>query len=429
MLKPSRRIVTSRWGPLIFWSVGALFYIFQFLLRVSPGVMINELMRDFHATATQIGSFVGISTMAYALAQLPSGFLIDRLGPRPVILGAILLCIGGNCLIAGTDSYRLAQLGRVLIGLGSAPAFIAVGKIGSAWIAPQRRGLVFGLTSAGGTMGALVGSALLPRFVDHQGWRFTLYFVAALGVLILITAAKCLPKDHLRGLRKWSLSSYTSNLTESFRIVFLSSANWLAALSAVGGYLAVPIVADLWGSYYLSTVYALSRVEAARTTSIIYVGLFIGSLVLPSISDRSKGRAVLIRISLLVLAGLMGLLILAVDWPQAVLLFLFFLIGFFSAVGLLCYALATETSALTHTATVTGFINCLVMLGSAMVQRQSGILLDENWIGHVEADGTRRYLVESFSSPFKLTLGVILVSATFSFFLRDAVKTRNPLPV
>jgi sugar phosphate permease len=59
----------------LIWGCAALFYCYQFLLRVSPTVMTHELMADFHVDAYALGALTSFYYYAYAFLQLPVGTL------------------------------------------------------------------------------------------------------------------------------------------------------------------------------------------------------------------------------------------------------------------------------------------------------------------------------------------------------------------
>ena len=55
------------------WAVAASYYLAAFYLRSSPAVMTNELMRDFHISAGQLGTFSAVYFYAYIAMQIPTG--------------------------------------------------------------------------------------------------------------------------------------------------------------------------------------------------------------------------------------------------------------------------------------------------------------------------------------------------------------------
>ena len=75
-------ILSSSRRALTIWFCVALFYMYQFVLRVSPSVMMRELMTSFHVGAGEIGSLSAVAMYCYAFFQIPSGLLVDLFGVR-----------------------------------------------------------------------------------------------------------------------------------------------------------------------------------------------------------------------------------------------------------------------------------------------------------------------------------------------------------
>ena len=75
--------------PWTVWGLACIFYFYEFLLQVSPGVMASELMHDFAITSHTLGFLSGIYYYSYSPMQLPCGILMDRFGPHKILTIAI----------------------------------------------------------------------------------------------------------------------------------------------------------------------------------------------------------------------------------------------------------------------------------------------------------------------------------------------------
>ena len=97
--------------PWIVWFLGSLCFFFAFFQRVTPGVMVDELMRDFAVTAAVVGNLTAFYYYAYASLQIPIGVMVDRWGPRRMLTVAIALSAVGGLIFAATENLWLAYLG------------------------------------------------------------------------------------------------------------------------------------------------------------------------------------------------------------------------------------------------------------------------------------------------------------------------------
>jgi sugar phosphate permease len=80
---------------IVMWMVASLFYAYQYILRVMPSIMLDDIMFRFRIDSATVGQFSGIYYIGYSLFHLPSGVLLDRCGPKKVIPYCIVLSILG----------------------------------------------------------------------------------------------------------------------------------------------------------------------------------------------------------------------------------------------------------------------------------------------------------------------------------------------
>jgi len=99
----------------LIWGVAALFYCYQFMLRVSPGVMTEDLMLSFQVDACALGTLTGFYYYTYSAMQIPLGSLMDYFKPRRTLAFAAVLCSCGVLLFSSADSLLTAAFGRALI--------------------------------------------------------------------------------------------------------------------------------------------------------------------------------------------------------------------------------------------------------------------------------------------------------------------------
>ncbi|MDH3466371.1 MAG: MFS transporter, partial [Gammaproteobacteria bacterium] len=101
-------------------GLACLFFGYGFLLRVSPAVMVNELMREFAVGAALLGNLSAIYLYIYAAMQIPIGAMLDALGTRWLLAVACLTVAAGSYIFAGAETLGTAYIGRFLIGIGCA---------------------------------------------------------------------------------------------------------------------------------------------------------------------------------------------------------------------------------------------------------------------------------------------------------------------
>ena len=110
----------------IAWLLAAIYYFYQYIMRSSPSVMMNQLSETFGLSALGLASMVGLFYYGYSPFSLIAGAAMDRLGTRKVVpVGALTVGIGA--LLFSTGDQTLGSIGRFLQGAGG--VFALVGAV------------------------------------------------------------------------------------------------------------------------------------------------------------------------------------------------------------------------------------------------------------------------------------------------------------
>lgn len=171
---------------LTVWSAGILAYILAITGRTSLGVAGVEAMDHFGISASRLAVFSSVQVGVYALAQIPTGMLIDRLGPRRMlVVGAMMMGVG-QVLLGATGSYPVAILARVIIGSADATAFLSVMRILPAWIPMRRTPLFTQLTGSLGYIGQFISAVPFTALLHAHGWEVSFVSLGATSVLVAV---------------------------------------------------------------------------------------------------------------------------------------------------------------------------------------------------------------------------------------------------
>ncbi len=157
-------------------------------VRAAPGVLIKPLEGEFGWDRASISLAIAVSILAFGFGAPLSGGLIDRFGPRRVMLGGIVLIVIGLApLLALTDLWQLHLFWGLVTGLGTGAVTNVLGAtVALRWFRTHR-GLVLGAFAAASSAGQLIFIPTLQALVLADGWR------AAIGVLAVVLAALVLP--------------------------------------------------------------------------------------------------------------------------------------------------------------------------------------------------------------------------------------------
>src|SRR5437773_5682597 len=157
-------------------------------VRAAPSVISTSLESGFGWSRTAISLAISLSILTFGLGGPLGGTLIDRFGPRLVMLVGDLLIVGGLLgLLFVRDLWQLYLLWGIPIGLGTG----AVGGVLGAAVAHRwfrtHRGVIIGAFGAATSAGQLVFVPAMAQLTVTEGWRW------AIGIVLITCAAMLLP--------------------------------------------------------------------------------------------------------------------------------------------------------------------------------------------------------------------------------------------
>lgn len=401
--------------PWIVWGLAAGFFFIEYFARVGPGVMVDELMHDFNVLAFALGSLSAFFYYAYVGMQIPVGMLVDRFSPRWLLTSMTLLCALACVLFAMAHNVHIASLARLLMGFGSAFAFVTALKLASMWFPPHRFGLIAGLTQALGMLGAAVGQAPMAYSVSVIGWRATMWVIAVLFVLLAIAIVLLVrerPKtaySQTMGHHVTKLSS-TRDVLSGLGTVLRNPQTWWNGIFVGLLYAPTAAIAELWGVKFFRQTYELSNELAAVAVGLIFMGWTIGGPLVGWISDRIKRRKIILIISALASLIFISTALYVPNMPLVLLFSVLFLYGVANTGVATSYAVAAEINPRALAGTSMAFANMASVLVGAAFQPLIGWLLDRNWDGKL-VNGIPVYTAHDFRLAM-IALPICLIIAT-----------------
>lgn len=373
MLAPQKRALVIAW---VICAIGAVFYSYEYLLRIMPSVMEPALREHFSLSATGFGIFSASYYYAYVPMQLPVGVLMDRWGPRRLLTIACALSVLGIWMFAGTKIVSLAAAGRFLTGFGSAFAFVGVLKLATIWLPEDRLGMVAGLAAALGTVGAMLGDNLLGALVLQVGWQKAVNLTAlfGLGVIVLMWFGIHDKKKHPE--EDGGTASSFKDLLFDLKYILTNRQMWINGAYGCLIYLPTTVFAELWGIPYLSHAKGLDITSAEFANSLVFMGFMFGAPLWGYISDRLHQRRGPMFVGA-VGAGIMMMIIFYMPGIEGHILYaMMFILGLFYSVQAVVFAVGRELSPKEAAGSAIATTNMFVMLGAMFLQPLIGRLLD-----------------------------------------------------
>ena len=264
-------------------SLVAIYAVSQFL-RNSVGVIANDLARELSLSATQTGLLSSAFFLTFAAVQIPIGILIDRYGPKRVLLATTVVAVAGTVLFALAPSASLLIAARALMGLGCSTFFMAPLVIYARRFPPERFAVLTSIQMGGANLGTLAATAPLAASAAAIGWRGSFLAVAAITVVLALVTAVAVPKDadHSKGRESWSdaFRGVTAAMrVPSFRSVFFMHLTAYSCFVSIVG---------LWGGPWLTDVHGADLATRGRVL-LLGAGAQICGMLLWGATDRFWG--------------------------------------------------------------------------------------------------------------------------------------------
>jgi MFS family permease len=354
---------------IFLYFIVSLFLIFEMAIQVSPSVMATNLIHDLHISVFGLGIMSGIYFYSYTAMQIPSGLLFDRFHPRIIITAAILLCTCGTLLLSFAENIYFGSLARLLMGFGSAFAFVSVLIVTAELFDSRHFATITGVTQMLAAIGAMSGQIPISVLVSHIGWRHSLQFLSLLGLLLAMII--------------WASLKYQKNTRQNhaylkpLKKILSHNQTWYIALYACLLWAPMSSFASLWGVPFLMKTQNMSQMSAAFFCSFMWIGLALASPLQGLLAKILRYK--IIALALFALIGAIAFAcVIKFNFPPLLLGFFIFLSGAACSGQALSFSLVKENNSDEVKGAAIAFNNMAVVISGALFQPLIGKCIDLN---------------------------------------------------
>jgi len=158
-----------------------LHYANTYMDRVAIAAAAPIMRIEFDLDQVTLGLVFSAFSLAYALFQIPGGWLADRFGPRRVLTAIVGYWSVFTMLTAAAWSATSLIAIRFLFGTGEAGAFPAATRAFSRWLPATERGFAQGITHSGARLAGAITPPLVAVMMIAWGWRSVFVIFGATG--------------------------------------------------------------------------------------------------------------------------------------------------------------------------------------------------------------------------------------------------------
>lgn len=387
-------------------------YLVAVTQRTTFGIAGLEAAERFGVTAAALSAIPVIQVAVYAALQIPVGLLVDRLGPRRLLVaGAAIMAVGQLLLVVAPD-LGVAIAARVLVGTGDAFTFISVIRILPHWFSGRILAQLSQWVGMIGQFGQLVAAIPFALVLHDLGWEGG--FLAAAGLsLVAVIVGVVIVRE--RGLPAATGPIPVDGLGSRLRTSLSRPGTQLGFWSHMLGGTAPGIMALLWGYPLLTAGLGYGTGTASLVFSLLVVGSILPAPILGyAIAAYPFRRGDLVLGMALLVYGVWAIVLL---WPTAPPLWLvatlFFVIGAGGPSSLIGIDYARTFNPSHSVGFASGFVNIGGFLGGFLGMFLVGVVLDLIDVSRVAAGAASDpYAWEAFRLAFLVPFGIAAIAAT-----------------
>jgi MFS family permease len=160
-----------------------LLSIITYIDRVCVSTAAPDIRGTLGLTTSQMGWVFSAFTIAYAVFEIPSGWLGDTVGPRKVLTRIVLWWSAFTIATGAVWNYASLLVARFLFGAGEAGAFPNMSRSLSRWFPLPERGMAHGVIFMGSRLGGAVTPLLVGPIILYAGWRRAFWIFGSIGIV------------------------------------------------------------------------------------------------------------------------------------------------------------------------------------------------------------------------------------------------------
>jgi predicted MFS family arabinose efflux permease len=269
-----------RWAVLMaYFGVAAMC---QFLwLNLAP--LVSFLQLKYQVSELAVSSLLLSFPLLYVLLSIHSGTLIDKKGYRYVImLGSIISAVFA-CVRIFDDNFYILVIGQTGIAIGQPYIINGISKLVSDWFDKEEVAMATGIGTAGMLIGMAIGMGLTPALNESLGFQKTMLVFAILSIALTAVFFFLGKENNLVKSKAIAMSALSEikSLLASKNLIILCTITFFA-LGVFNGL-----------TTWLEPILKPNNVnaeEAGLVGAFLILGGIVGSLIIPTISDKLKVR-------------------------------------------------------------------------------------------------------------------------------------------
>lgn len=405
--------IPSPWRAWLNWSIAVSFVILVFGFQTGYAITNAKMAKSLSLTAADIGLIGSMYTVCFAISQLVSGSLLDRLGAQRILPVACTLLTAGVFCFAYSTSLSGLLLAQILIAMGASFGFIGAGFVGGMWFAPERYGFMFACVQFVASLSAFFSQQVLNHVLAELPWDWVINGIGMLGLCVLFLMFLWLRdpphyKGHKEGIQ--SILLFAKSVLHDVATVIRVPQMWRIMIIGACCFGVMLCVGVVWGPMLLLH-HGLSETQANTAVSLSWLGLALGAPAFVWWGQKANQEKITLLAGLLIQLFCISVLLFSSVSDVWVCDTLMWFWGFAAGASMLPFALAARQAGSTYAGTSAALVNGSQFLTAGVLMSIPGELLTRGISQNIQA--------ALIILPVLLILAVLLV---FGLRLPETIK-------
>ena len=178
------RMTNIRW---LMMGLIILLVLINYVDRVALAFAVGPITTEYNLSPAQWGAITSAFSIGYLVFAFVSGPIVDRLGVKKTLTGAVAIWSVAASLMACVGSFMGFFVARILLGLGEGPGFPSATKAARTWLPRTERGRVLSLIGGAGVSASILfGGPICSQLILAFGWRGMFVVLGGAGIVWLV---------------------------------------------------------------------------------------------------------------------------------------------------------------------------------------------------------------------------------------------------
>lgn len=376
------------------WPIALGAYLIAVFHRSSLAVAGLAAAERFDINAAQLSTFVTLQLLVYAGMQVPVGLLVDRFGPRSVMLTGALILTAAQFAFGMADSYGMALVARFFVGMGDAMTFVCLLRLINSWFTARMIPQITLITGPIGQLGAIAAAVPMTWALSSFGWTPAYVFTAGLSAVTALAVLVFVRDDpQARTVRGPALS--WTHIKETLGSSWSEPGTRLGFWMHFTTQFSANMLGLLWGfPYFVQSEHTSEHFAGLLLTILVVAVIIAGPILGRLIVNFPWHRSTLV---LAIMWAIVAVWTLTLAWPgdapKWLLIVLVIVVGVGGPASMIGFDVVRTANPNERFASATGIVNQGGFIATLVLVIAIGVILD--W--QTPADSAR-YTPEAFTA-------------------------------